>query len=401
MRLTATWAEYCSPRIEADADWTAEIMIRFVHTADWQLGMAPKFLNDEARARFAAARIDIIGTIGALARKTGCDFVVVAGDVFESNQVDRATVRRALDTMAEAGLPFFLLPGNHDPLEPGSVFRTDPFLSHQPANVRVLEGGGPVVPMAGVEIVGAPWLSKRPVRDLVGEACRDLAPVEAGVRIVVGHGAVDMLSPDSRSPQMIRVERLEDVLSRHCVHYVALGDRHSTTKIGQSDAIWYSGAPEPTDFTEIDAGNVLVVELDRGSVGVAPHRVGTWHFVDKVVDVNGSEDIAQVANWLSDQSSKSTTLIRLAPVGTVGLQRKAMLDVLIEEEGHRFAAILLRASRSDLVVMPQDSDFSDLGLSGFAASTVARLREQASGHDGEAAQNALSLLYRLAGGDPG
>lgn len=70
-------------------------MVRFVHTADWQLGMAPRFLAPEARARFAAARIDVIRSIGTLAKNLKCDFVVVAGDVFESNQVDRATVRRA------------------------------------------------------------------------------------------------------------------------------------------------------------------------------------------------------------------------------------------------------------------------------------------------------------------
>ena len=38
-------------------------MARFLHTADWQLGKAPHFLSDEARARFSAARVDVIGRI--------------------------------------------------------------------------------------------------------------------------------------------------------------------------------------------------------------------------------------------------------------------------------------------------------------------------------------------------
>ncbi|HEY4378681.1 MAG TPA: hypothetical protein VGM93_16045 [Acidimicrobiales bacterium] len=42
-------------------------MTRFVHTADWQLGMTRHFLGAEAQARFSAARIDAIRTIGALA----------------------------------------------------------------------------------------------------------------------------------------------------------------------------------------------------------------------------------------------------------------------------------------------------------------------------------------------
>jgi DNA repair exonuclease SbcCD nuclease subunit len=376
-------------------------MVRFVHTADWQLGMAPRFLVPEARARFAAARIDAIRSIGALANGLQCDFVVVAGDVFESNQVDRATVRRALDALDEAGLPFYLLPANHDPLEPGSVFRTDPFVTNRPANVHVLEGGAAVIPLPGVELIAAPWLSKRPVRDLVAEACAELSPLAAGVRIVVGHGAVDLLSPDSTSPQLVNVGGLEEAIAQNCIHYVALGDRHSTTNVGGSGAVWYSGAPEPTDFSETDAGNALVVELDDGHVNVTPHHIGTWHFVDRVVDVNGPEDVSHLRGWLADQPSKTTTLIRLGPVGTVSLQVKATLDDLLEEERHRFAAILERATRSDLVVMADDSDFSDLGLSGFAASAAAHLRELASGAEPEAAQDALSLLYRLAKGIPG
>lgn len=372
-------------------------MVRFIHTADWQLGMSPRNLDADARARFAAARVDVIRVIGALARDEGCEFVIVAGDVFESNQLDRATVRRALDAMAEAGLPFYLLPGNHDPLEPGSVFLTDPFAGHCPANVHVLKGN-PVMVSSGVEIVAAPWLSKRPVRDLLGEACVGLDVVAAGVRIAVGHGVVDVLSPDSTSTQLINIEGLEAAIDRGCLHYVALGDRHSSTRVGTGGSIWYSGAPEPTDFAETDAGNVLLVDLDRDHASVAPHHVGTWRFVERTVDINGLEDIEHLRGWLADLPSKTTTLIRLSPVGTVSLQVKAELDDLLEEERHRFAGILGRPTRTDLVIMADDADFSDLGLSGFAAATVAHLREQAAQPTGETAQDALSLLFRLAKG---
>ena len=70
-------------------------MARFLHSPDWQLGMTRHFLSEEAQARFTAARIDVIATIGALARAEHCDFVVVGGDVFESNQVERQVVVRS------------------------------------------------------------------------------------------------------------------------------------------------------------------------------------------------------------------------------------------------------------------------------------------------------------------
>jgi hypothetical protein len=88
------------------------------------------------------------------------------------------------------------------------VFRTEPFVTNRPPNVHVLDGGAPNVPLPGVELIAAPWFSKRPVRDLVAEACARLNPLDAGVRIVVGHGAVDLLSPDSTSPQLVKAERV-------------------------------------------------------------------------------------------------------------------------------------------------------------------------------------------------
>jgi len=37
--------------------------MRFVHTADWQLGMTRYFLNGEAQPRYSAARRDVEGRV--------------------------------------------------------------------------------------------------------------------------------------------------------------------------------------------------------------------------------------------------------------------------------------------------------------------------------------------------
>jgi hypothetical protein len=64
---------------------------------------------------------------------------------------------------------FYLLPGNHDPLDAASVFRSRAFTTDQPANVVVLDGAGPVAVAPGVELIAAPWSSKHPLTDLVAE----------------------------------------------------------------------------------------------------------------------------------------------------------------------------------------------------------------------------------------
>ena len=65
--------------------------ITFLHSSDWQLGMMCRFLGPDGQARWGQARLDAVARIGEVATATGAAFVVVTGDVFEHNQVERQT----------------------------------------------------------------------------------------------------------------------------------------------------------------------------------------------------------------------------------------------------------------------------------------------------------------------
>jgi DNA repair exonuclease SbcCD nuclease subunit len=373
--------------------------IRFLHTAAGQMGLWRHFLHPEAQARFTADRIDAIRRIGALANEVHAGFVVVAGDVFESNLLDRATIRRALDAMAEARAHFYLLPGNHDPLQPGAILGSELFAEGRPPNVEVLADSEPRHPTAEVEVVGVPWHSKRPPLDLVGAACLRLEPMAAGARVVVAHGAVDRLNPDPNAPAMIELAAVERALGERRLTYLALGDRHSTTSVGASGAVWYSGAQEPTDFDEVDPGNVLLVELAGDRPRVSAHRVGTWSFREQRFDLNQASDLERVRHWLQSQPAKERTVLRLSFVGTVSIQLRAELEAALDDSREVFAGIQVQQSRTDLAVAPDGDDFSDLGLSGFSAAACEQLRARAAAGD-PAAADALSLLFRLARTSP-
>src|SRR5918998_822685 len=116
--------------------------MRFVHTADWQLGMTRYFLNGEAQPRYSAARRDVVAGLGPLAAGAGAEFVVVAGDVFEDNQLAPRDVSLSLEAIRAIGLPVYLLPGNHDPLDAASVYTSPLFAAECPENVTVLDRAG-------------------------------------------------------------------------------------------------------------------------------------------------------------------------------------------------------------------------------------------------------------------
>lgn len=374
-------------------------MTRFLHTSDWQLGMTRHFLGTDAQPRFTAARLDAVKTIGRVAREQRCDFVLVCGDVFESNQVDRQILVRSLEAMGTIGLPVFLLPGNHDPLDAGSVYRSRTFEQSCPENVVVLSSCEPL-PISGVEILPAPWFTKRPLEDLVDAACSELGPSSSVPRIVVGHGAIDSLSPAPDDPAVIHLARAESALADGRIHYVALGDRHSRTAVGSTQRIWYSGSPEATDYAESDPGEALVVELTAHDCRVESCRVGTWSFVDRRVELSCAADVEELSGFLQGLPEKEKTVIRLSFVGTLSLREACLLDEVLEHNSDLFAALQTWDRRTDLAVLADDDDLGELALTGFAGDALAELQEQAKEDLGAAAtaRDALGLLYRLAGG---
>lgn len=373
--------------------------VKFIATADWQLGMTAHFLDDEARPRFHQARFDAVRRIGELAEERGAGFVVVCGDIFESNQLHRAIISRAFEVLRGFTVPVVLLPGNHDPLDSMSIYDAPAFRDRLPDNVHVLRDSQTFEVLPGVELIGAPWFSKRPVTDLVADACAALSPIDGtGARIIVGHGAASSLDPDRDSLATIDQEALQKVLDDGCAHVALLGDRHGTYEV--APRIWYPGTPEVTHRREENPGNVLLVQIAGDEVDVEPVRVGTWRFETLEYHLNSQDDVDSLERLLADKLDKDRTGIWLRLSGTLSTAAHARLERVLEEASDVFALVTHWERHKDLAVVPDDHDFADLGLSGFAQQTVEDLSALASGADEDQArqaQDALGLLYRLTG----
>ena len=377
--------------------------MRFVHSADWQLGMTRRWLGSEAQPRYSAARRDVIAGLGALTADVGAEFIVVAGDVFEDNQLAPQVISQSLEAMRSIGIPVYLLPGNHDPLDASSVYTSALFAAECPANVTVLDRPGVHEVRPGLQIVAAPWRSKRPTTDLVADVLDGL-PADGVTRVLVAHGGVDVLDPDPTKPSLIRLANVQDALARGAVHYVALGDKHSLTEVGNSGRVWYSGSPEVTNYDDVehDPGHVLVVDIDETDpqrpVTVDARKVGRWRFSTLNRQVDNSRDVADLDLNLDLMPDKDRTVLRLALIGSLTVTDRADLDACLDKYSRLFASLRVWESHSDLAVMPADGEFTDLGIGGFAAAAVEELVQAARDGDADTAgdaQAALALLLRL------
>jgi DNA repair exonuclease SbcCD nuclease subunit len=363
-----------------------------VHTADWQLGMTRHWLG-ESQGVYDRARIDAIRRIGRLAAEQGCEFIVVCGDVFEYAQVKPRTAEPVLERLCALPVPVYLLPGNHDPLTESGIYRSDWFREQAGSGVHVLDAPGVVQVRPGVELLAAPWFTKQAPEEQIDRLAAQLDPPPPGtVRIAVGHGGVDSLA-SALAADPISTARLDEAVAQGRVDYVALGDRHSKLSVGRSDRIWYSGSPEPTATRDPDPGHVLVVELGPGlAPEVTPHQIATWTFKERHFELTEAADVDAVLGWLDAFPEKADTVAKPILSGVLGLTDSERLRAGLESRSHRFAAIL-ESGRSTLRVRPQDTDLDELALTGFVGETAAALRDQG----GEAANDALRLLIRLAG----
>jgi DNA repair exonuclease SbcCD nuclease subunit len=296
----------------------------------------------------------------------------------------------------------YLLPGNHDPLDAASVYTSALFTAECPDNVTVLDRAGVHEVRPGLQIVAAPWRSKKPTSDLVSDVLEGL-PADGVTRIVVGHGGVDIFEPDKDKPSLIRLAALEAAIERGTVHYIALGDKHSRTQVGSTGRIWYSGSPEVTNYDDIepDPGHVLLVDIDEDDplrpVRVDAQHIGRWRFVTLCRTVDSSRDVADLDINLDLMPDKERSVVRLGLSGSLTVTDKAALDVCLDKYARLFAALVPWDKQTDIAVIPADGEFDDLGIGGFAAAAVDELVSTArsDGEDADDARAALALLLRL------
>ena len=145
-------------------------------------------------------------------------------------------------------------------------------------------------------------------------------------------------------------------------------------------------------------GFALVVTINLEGVTTKEVGVGRWRFLERdEVDLNTKEDISALRDWIENLEDKERTIVKLRLVGALSLSLHRELEELLADTQDILGAVETR--RNNLIVVPEDTDFLDLGFSGFSSSTIDRLRSKvdASGADSIMARDALSLLVRLSG----
>lgn len=180
-----------------------------------------------------------LAAVLATARNLAADIVLLAGDTFDNHAVTTATLERAGRLLAEAGLPVVILPGNHDPATPDSIWRRGGF--ERIANLAILGiTHEQVVPFPAYEL--DIWgNAHRDYMDMV--PLRDPPPRRARRHVAIGHGHYE--PPETWHNPLRPSWLISDAMIRDTgADYLALGhwDRAAQVGCGAIPA-YYSGAP--------------------------------------------------------------------------------------------------------------------------------------------------------------
>jgi DNA repair exonuclease SbcCD nuclease subunit len=111
--------------------------VKFIHSSDLQIGKAFGYFEPEVANILQDARQAIVRTLGEAAVKSGATAVLIAGDIYEKQQMTQQTLARAIQNMrAFNTIQWHLMPGNHDHFRENGLW--DRLARYQlPANVTL------------------------------------------------------------------------------------------------------------------------------------------------------------------------------------------------------------------------------------------------------------------------
>lgn len=374
-------------------------MIKFLHTADWQIGKQfGQFECDDA-VFLADARFTAVQRLAEIAAERSVDFVLVAGDVFDAQGVTDKTIRKLFNCLSGFQGRWIIIPGNHDAGLVESVWTRAARLKAISSNVHICLQPEPfTLDSLEVMVFPAPLTQRNTYTDLT-EWFVSVETHPSMYRIGMAHGSVQGILPDDiDSTNPIAADRAQQA----CLDYLALGDWHGTKQI--DNWTWYSGTPETDRFKANASGQVLLVELsERGALPtVTPLVTGQycWQVDNTVLQV--SSDIDLLVEQLNGFTENHVVQLKLS--GQTDLMGHRRLCEAIGQAQGKVRALLV--DMSTLRLEPTPEDISALNADGYLGEVIADLRNDQNGPNAEVARDALALLAgvlndRKAGAFPG
>ena len=186
------------------------------------------------------------------------DLVLLAGDLFDSNQATKETIEWSMERIAAQPCPVAMIPGNHDCLIEGGIYQRHDFKTIPNLTFLTAEEGETLwIEELGVAVWGKGMVDHSPNFAPLGG--RPNRPEECEYYIGMGHGIHVPHGEPSHRSSPIHMGEIED----SPFDYLALGHHHAAMKLVTNDSTAaYCGSP--TD-TVGGAATYAMIEIEKGN----------------------------------------------------------------------------------------------------------------------------------------
>lgn len=239
--------------------------LRITHCSDVHLDgdSPPNGGNGDAAAYYRGA---FAAALAAM-RAHDPDLMMIAGDMFDSNSATPETIQWAMDMLGEQPFPVVMIPGNHDCMENGAIYRRYDFNAIPNVAMLATEAGH----IVRLDHLGVALWGKGMVEHSADYSPLDGCPERPGDcrwYLGLGHGlfvphggATDRSSP-------IHMREIED---SPC-DYLALGHHHAAMEL-VTDRATAAYCGSPTDAIGRGATYVVVDLAADRAPAVAVHAI--------------------------------------------------------------------------------------------------------------------------------
>lgn len=315
-------------------------MVRFVHASDLHLDATfggVDATDDRVAGALARSTIEAFDRVIELCIEKKVDFLVIAGDLY--NSADRSlgaelAFQRGMRRLADAGIPAFVVQGNHDPADGWSAGLELPdsvvvFSAEAVERREVVQES---------EVVCAVYGRSFPTRQVSENLALEFArSKDDPLAVAVLHANVGRREGwDDYAPCTV-----EDLRAAG-MDYWALGHIHLPGRISDDPPAAYSGSTQGLDPTEEGPRGCYLVELDGG--GAKEEFIETasvmWRRIAlDATDVPGLDELRTAASEACDrvrtESGDRPTIVRIEIGGRTDvhadLGRPGVLDDLVTD----------------------------------------------------------------------
>lgn len=267
-------------------------MIKLLHAADLHLDSPFEGMPAGKAAQRRCEQRQLLGRIARIAEAEQVQLVLLAGDLFDSENTYAETAEEVIRTLGAMGVPVFISPGNHDYYGSRSPYAKLKF----PDNVHIFRNNSVEcveLPELGARVWGAAFTDRYSPCLINGFKAQKQ---DDTLDIMCIHGEINASS--QYNPMT------EQQLAESGMDYAALGHIHKGSGLKKAGKTWYAwpGCPEGRGFDETGDKEIYIVGIIDGECRIKPVKTAQRRYEILNVDLGGKDALEAIKDRLDDKT---------------------------------------------------------------------------------------------------